>query len=157
MVHLKFFISEDLAGLNYVLDEVQSLYTSTAEQALERIKERNDDLAFPVSIFNDDILVGFLVLDFGADKFDITDNPNSVLLRSLSINPEFQGKGIGKAAMLLTDNFVKEHFNTCDEIVLAVNQNNSAAYEIYLKTGYSYDGKIREGRSGPQYLMSKKL
>lgn len=157
MVHLKFFISEDLAGLNYALDEVQSLYTSTAEHALERIGERNDGLAFPVSIFNDEILVGFLVLDFGADKFDITDNPNSVLLRSLSINPYFQGKGIGKSAMLLTDEFVKKNFNTCDEIVLAVNQNNTAAYEIYLKTGYSYDGKIREGRSGPQYLMSKKL
>jgi len=157
MVHLKFFISEDLPGLNYVLDEIQSLYTSTVEHALERIKERNDGLAFPVSIFNDEILVGFLVLDFGADKLDITDNPNSVLLRSLSINPDFQGKGIGKSAMLLTDDFVKKHFNTCDEIVLAVNQNNIAAYEIYLKTGYSYDGKIREGRSGPQFLMSKKL
>lgn len=157
MVHLQFFISEDLAGLNYVLDEVQSLYTSTAEQALERIKERNDGLAFPVSIFNDEILVGFLVLDFGADKFDITDNPNSVLLRSLSINPDFQGKGIGKSMMFVIDEFVKKHFDTCDEIVLAVNQNNTLAYEIYLKTGYLYDGKIREGRTGPQYLMSKKL
>ncbi|PJJ63103.1 GNAT family N-acetyltransferase [Chryseobacterium geocarposphaerae] len=157
MVHLKFFLPEDLAGLRYVLDEKQSLYTSTAEQALERIKERGDDLAFPVSIFDDEKVAGFLVLDFGADKFDITDNPNSVLLRSLSINPEFQGKGIGKSAMLVTDEFVKKHFSTCDEIVLAVNQNNRLAYEIYLKTGYSYDGKMREGRSGPQYLMYKKL
>lgn len=157
MVHLKFFLPEDLAGLRYVLDEKQSLYTSTAEQALERIKERGDDLAFPVSIFDDEKVAGFLVLDFGADKFDITDNPNSVLLRSLSINPEFQGKGIGKSAMWVTDEFVKKHFSTCDEIVLAVNQNNRLAYEIYLKTGYLYDGKMREGRSGPQYLMYKKL
>ncbi len=157
MVQLKFFLPEDLAGLRYVLDEEQSLYTSTAEQALERIKERGDDLAFPVSVFDDENVAGFLVLDFGADKFDITDNPNSVLLRSLSINPEFQGKGIGKSAMLATDEFVKKHFSTCDEIVLAVNQNNRLAYEIYLKTGYSYDGKMREGRSGPQYLMYKKL
>jgi hypothetical protein len=92
MVYLRFFIPEDLAGLRYVLDEEQSLYTSTAEQALERIKERGDNLAFPVSIFEDGNQQAFLVLDFGADKFDITDNPNSVLLRSLSINPDFQGK-----------------------------------------------------------------
>lgn len=157
MVYLKFFIPEDLTGLRYVLDEEQSLYTSTAEQALERIKERGDNLAFPVSIFEDKTAAGFLVLDFGADKFDITDNPNSVLLRSLSINPEFQGKGIGKSAMLVIDGFIKKHFETCDEIVLAVNQNNKLAYEIYLKTGYSYDGKMRDGRSGPQYLMYKKL
>lgn len=110
MVHLKFFVSEDLSGLSYVLDERQSLYTSTAAQALERIKERDDSLAFPVSIFNDTILAGFLVLDFGGDKFDITNNPNSVLLRSLSINPELQGKGIGKSVMFVIDEFVKNIF-----------------------------------------------
>jgi len=157
MVHLKFFVSEDLAGLSYILDEVQSLYTSTAAQAIERIEEREDNLAFPVSVFDDGSLAGFLVLDFGADKFDITDNPNSVLLRSLSVNPEFQGKGIGKSVMLVIDEFIKKHFGTCDEIVLAVNQNNTHAYNIYLKTGYSYDGKMRDGRSGPQYLMYKML
>jgi len=157
MVHLKFFVSEDLAGLSYILDEKQRQYTSTAAQALERIEERADNLAFPVSIFEDEILAGFLVLDFGTDKFDITNNPNSVLLRSLSINPEFQGKGIGKSTMLAIDQFIKKHFSTCDEIVLAVNQNNTLAYEIYLKTGYFYEGKMRDGRSGPQYLMYKKL
>lgn len=157
MVHLKFFVSEDLTDLNYVLDEAQSLYTSTAEQALERIKERGDNLAFPVSIFDDKVLVGFLVLDFGADKFDITDNSDSVLLRSLSINPAFQGKGIGKSVMVVIDKFIKDHFESCDEIVLAVNQNNTIAYEIYLKTGYLFDGKVREGRSGPQFLMAKKF
>lgn len=157
MVHLKFFVSKDLAGLSYVLDERQSLYTSTAAQALERIEERGDGLAFPVSVFDDAVLAGFLVLDFGADKFDITDNPNSVLLRSLSINPEFQGKGIGKSVMFVIDEFVKKYFLTCDEIVLAVNQNNTLAYEIYLKSGYVYDGRIRDGRSGPQFLMYKKL
>ncbi|KIC62035.1 GNAT family N-acetyltransferase [Chryseobacterium taiwanense] len=157
MVHLKFFVSEDLTNLNYVLDEAQILYTSTAERALERIKERDDSLAFPISIFDDEFLVGFLVLDFGADKFDITDNSDSVLLRSLSINPAFQGKGIGKSVMVVVDEFIKYHFESCDEIVLAVNQNNTIAYEIYLKTGYLFDGKVREGRSGPQFLMSKKL
>lgn len=157
MVHLKFFVPEDLSDLNYVLDEAQCLYTSTAEQALERIKERGDILAFPVTIFNDGIVVGFLVLDFGADKFDITDNSDSVLLRSLSINPALQGKGIGKSVMVIVDEFIKDHFESCDEIVLAVNQNNTIAYEIYLKTGYLFDGKVREGRSGSQFLMSKKL
>jgi hypothetical protein len=59
--------------------------------------------------------------------------------------------------MLILDEFVKNHFDGCDEIVLAVNHNNTIAYEIYLKTGYFYDGKSRKGRSGPQFLLSKKL
>lgn len=155
MTSLHFFKPENLSGLQYTLDETQSLFTATAEQALERIKEREDDLAHPITIFHGEKPAGFFVLDFGEDKFDLTDNKNSVLLRSFSINPQLQGKGIGKSAMLKLDNFVKEHFRECNEIVLAVNEKNSSAYHIYLKTNYLYDGKSRIGRSGPQYLMYK--
>ncbi|MBT2621025.1 GNAT family N-acetyltransferase [Chryseobacterium sp. ISL-6] len=157
MVSLHFYKPEDFSEVNYILDEIQSQYTSTAEFAIERIKERNDGKGFSITIFDDDKPAGYFALDFGDDKFDLTDNPNSVLLRSLSINPDFQGKGIGKAAMIHVDDFIRRNFKNCDEIVLAVNQNNTSAYELYLKVGYRYDGKTRIGRSGPQLLMYKKL
>ncbi|KQT25825.1 GNAT family acetyltransferase [Chryseobacterium sp. Leaf405] len=157
MVSLRFFNQEDFPDLNYPLTELQLEYTSSAEFALKRIAERNTDLEFPVTIFKNKKPVGFFTLDFGEDKLDITDNQNSTLLRSLSINPELQGQGIGKVAMLKIDDFIKENFKDCKEIVLAVNQNNISAYELYLKVGYQYDGKNRMGRSGMQYLMYKKL
>ncbi|SHG68255.1 GNAT family N-acetyltransferase [Chryseobacterium sp. OV279] len=157
MVRLELFKQEDFSALNYALDENQQQYTSTAEQALNRISERNDSKAFSVTVFEDDEPAGFFVLDFGDDKFELTDNTQSALLRSLSINPALQGRGIGKEAMQIVDEFVKKTFPDCDEIVLAVNQKNLSAYHLYLKTGYAYDGKSRMGRSGPQYLMYKKL
>lgn len=157
MIYLELFKQEDLAGVSYALDEHQMRFTATAQQALQSISERDDNDAFPVTIFENEIPVGFFVLDFGKDKLDLTDNENSALLRSLSVNPQMQGKGIGKAAMLEVGNFVRTHFETCDEIVLAVNQKNDSAYHIYLQAGYIYDGKTRIGRSGPQYLMYKKL
>ena len=157
MIHLEFFKNEDLSEVSYALDENQMKFTATAQQALKSISERDDDKAFPVTILENDIPVGFFVLDFGKDKLELTDNENSVLVRSLSVNPKMQGKGIGKAAMLEVEHFVRDHFNTCDEIVLAVNQKNESAYHIYLQAGYIYDGKTRVGRSGPQYLMYKKL
>ena len=80
-----------------------------------------------------------------------------MLLRSFSVNPELQGNGIGKAAMMKVDEFVRDNFKDCNEIVLAVNQNNISAYQLYLNTGYYYAGKMRIGRSGPQYIMYKKL
>lgn len=157
MVNLKFFRKEDLPEVSYTLDKDQAQYTYTADQALKRIKERNDLQAFPVTIFQDDHPAGFFVLDFGEDKFDLTDNRNAVLLRSLSVNPDLQGKGVGKSAMLKIDDFIRENFKDCDEIVLAVNHNNMAAYDLYIKTGYKYEGRSRMGRNGPQYLMYKKL
>lgn len=157
MVSLKFFTEIDFPEVNYSLTELQLEYTSSAEFAINRIAERNTDLEFPVTIFKDEKPAGFFTLDFGEDKLDITDNQNSTLLRSLSINPELQGKRIGKIAMIQIDDFVRKNFKDCNEIVLAVNQNNISAYELYLKVGYQYDGKTRMGRSGPQYLMYKKL
>lgn len=157
MVRLEFFKPEDIVGVGYDLDEDQSRFTATARKALRNIEERDDDDAFPITIFEDQTPVGFFVLDFGKDKFELSDNGNSVLIRSLSVNPNMQGKGIGKLAMAMVDDFVRKHFRHCDEIVLAVNQKNESAYHIYLKAGYIYEGKTRIGRSGPQYLMHKKL
>ncbi len=157
MIHLEFFKPEDLSGVSYALDESQMRFTATAQQALQSISERDDHDTFPVTIFENDLPAGFFVLDFGKDKFELTDDETSVLLRSLSVNPQMQGRGIGKMAMLEVGNFVKKHFRNCKEIVLAVNQKNDSAYHIYLQSGYIFEGKTRIGRSGPQYLMHKKL
>lgn len=157
MIYLKFFTSEDLPGVSYTLDENQLRFTASAEQALQSIEAREDDNAFPVTIFDEGKPVGFFVLDFGKDKLELTDNVSSALIRSLFVNPQMQGRGIGKTAMLKLDGFVRENFKDSDELVLAVNQQNESAYHIYLKAGYIYDGKTRIGRSGPQYLMYKKL
>ncbi|MCY0967563.1 GNAT family N-acetyltransferase [Chryseobacterium wangxinyae] len=160
MTELKFYQPEDLPELDYVLDEIQSQYTATAKQALEKIEERNqkeDFFAYPITIFFEEKVAGFFVLDFGDDKYDLTENPDSVLLRSLSVNPELQGRGIGKSSMTIVDNFIQEHFSDCNEIVLAVNEKNTAAFQLYTDSGYKFDGKTREGRSGPQFLLFKKL
>ncbi len=160
MTELKFYQPEDLPELDYVLDEIQSQYTATAKQALEKIEERNqkeDFFAYPITIFFEEKVAGFFVLDFGDDKYDLTENPDSVLLRSLSVNPKLQGRGIGKSSMTIVDNFIQEHFSDCNEIVLAVNEKNTAAFQLYTDSGYKFDGKRREGRSGPQFLLFKKL
>lgn len=160
MVDLQFFKPKDLSELNYELDEIQTQFSALPNQALERIEARNqndDFFAYPITIFSDEKIAGFCVLDFGNDKFEMTDNQDSVLLRSLSINPEFQGKGIGKSLMIVLDDFIKEHFKDCNEIVLSVNERNNLAFQIYLKTGYIYDGKKIDGRSGLQLVMSKNL
>ncbi|KFF00058.1 GNAT family acetyltransferase [Chryseobacterium formosense] len=160
MVELKFFEPKNLSELDYELDEIQSQFSALPKQALERIEARNqneDFFAYPVTIFYDEKIAGFCVLDFGDDKFEMTDNPDSVLLRALSVNPEFQGKGIGQSMMAILDDFIKEHDRDCNEIVLSVNETNNLAFQIYLKTGYVFNGKRINGRSGPQLVMSKVL
>ena len=160
MVALSFYNFSHLPALSYRLSEVQLQFTATVENALKRIENRElkgDFTAKAVTILKDNLPAGFFVLDFGNDKFELTDNPKSVLLRSLSLNPDFQGKGIGKAAMLMIPDFVEKYFPKTEEIVLAVNDGNDAAYQLYQKCGYRYEGKTRMGRSGIQKLMKLKL
>lgn len=158
MITLSFYKSEDFEDLTtYALDEQQSQFTGMPKATLEIIKEKNTGDKFPVTIFYQDKAVGFFVLDFGEDKFELTENENSTLLRSLSINPDYQGKDIGKTSMIILSDFVKDSFPECDEIVLAVNFNNKSAYDLYLKCGFGDEGKTRQMSKGWQNLLSKKI
>ncbi len=158
MVRLAFYKSKDYNDLtSYDLDEQQKHFTAMPKVTLELIKEKNTSDKFPISIFYNNQAVGFFVLDFGQDKFELTDNKNSTLLRSLSMNPEYQGKGIGKAAMIFLSDFLKTEFPECEEVVLAVNFNNKTAYDLYLKCGFEDDGKTREMSKGWQHLLTKHL
>ncbi|WP_282630552.1 GNAT family N-acetyltransferase [Empedobacter sedimenti] len=145
------------ALLNYTLPENQINFTALPELTFHRLKERKDNHAKPITILLEAEPIGFFVLDYGDDKLEMTNNKNSLLVRSLSINPQYQGKGYGKVAMNLVDGFVKDNFPTIDELVLAVNFNNKSAYDLYLKVGYIDDGSQREWVNGMQHLLRKKI
>lgn len=157
-IQLKFYNeSHHEALISYDLSEEQTKFTALPFQAFERLKERTDNHAKPITIMLDNEPIGFFVLDYGEDKLEMTDNENSLLVRSLSVNPKHQGKGYGKIAMNLVDRFIKENFPTIDELVLAVNFKNKAAYDLYLKVGYIDNGSQREWYNGSQHLLKKKL
>ena len=46
-----------------------------------------------VTVLRDGEPVGFFILDGGNDREDYSANPHAVLLRSMSLNPHYQGNG----------------------------------------------------------------
>lgn len=145
------------ALISYHLDETQAAFTRDVNYCINERKDLEDPQKTVVTILFAKYPVGFFVLDTGEDKYRYTDNPESILIRSLSLNPEYQGRGIGKEAMKLVSEFVTDRFHEIDEIVLAVNFKNEAAYHVYLKAGFEDDGKIFDGRKGPQHVLTKRL
>jgi GNAT superfamily N-acetyltransferase len=123
-----------------MLNENQLTFVRPPSFAISRAKKKEGE-EFSLTILFNKRPVGFLALDFGDDKLTLCDNKNAVLLRSLSINPEFQGKGIAKVVMLQVFDFVKIHFPTCTEIILSVNTRNKNAYQLYVKSGYLDTGR----------------
>lgn len=153
LYHEKYFT--DLSS--YELDEVQAQFTDLPRRILKDPLILNKENRFQYCILYNEKPAGFFSLDLSEDRFMYTDNPKSILLRAVSVMPQFQGKGVAKEAMLLLPSFVKLHFAEVNEIVFGVNLDNEVAYSLYLRSGYIDAGKIYEGIKGPQHVMSKNI
>lgn len=158
MVELVPYQSAHFEELNsFQLDEIQSQFTASVYENIVNRKIESILGKFPVTILYDEIPVGFFILDDSQEKTIFTVDENAVLLRSLSLNPKYQGKGIGKQTLILIDDYVRKQFPQITHITLAVNTKNDHAIQLYLKTGYQDTGRTYDGFIGPQYILSKQV
>ncbi len=158
MLSLTSYTSSHFAPLSYRLNEEQSKFTTSIDQCINQRRDLEDPDKCIVSILADETPIGFFILDKGVDRMELTDNPKSLLIRSYSINPEYQGKGYGKYVMASVETYVRKQYNnSIDELVLSVNIQNERAYHIYLKAGFEYTGRQIDGIRGAQYVLSKTI
>ncbi len=112
---------------------------------------------YPIVILSDHVPVGFFVLHATDRVKEYSTNPNAMLLTALSIDHQQQGMGYAKKAMFALTDFVKQHFNECNEVVLVVNHKNIAAQHLYHKVGFIDNGERRMGPIGEQIVMQLPL
>lgn len=133
----------------YVLTEDQLLYTASPKEAIESLdEERRAILAF-----EEDLFVSFFVLHEGSGPQEFLGNEDTILLRSFSTDTRHQGKGYGKQIIKELPEFVKEHYSKAKGIVLAVNEDNEKALQLYVKNGYIDEGKRMMGRRGELIIL----
>jgi RimJ/RimL family protein N-acetyltransferase len=133
----------------YPLTPEQLEYT---EHPLELLKHDGHSRT-PVIILARNQIAGFFVLDVSDDRYWYTENPNSVLLRGYSIHPDFQGQGVAEESILELPSFIRKNFPQFDEVVLGVNERNEAARHVYLKAGFTDEGRRYMGPKGQQYAL----
>ncbi len=145
-IQLKYYEdSHKEALLSYQLPPEQAPFTASPGTVFERIAARNaqgDFSAIPISIFSEAEPIGLFVLDSGTDLNLWTTNTRAVFLRSLSINPAFQGQGIGTLAMQHLPEFIAGHMPelSVNEIVLGVNRENHTGQKLYIRIGFQEYG-----------------
>ncbi len=158
MIRLELYDTKFYNDLNsYELSEEQAKFTASIDYCVNERKDTQDPHKTIVVIVENSTAIGFFVLDRGDDKYGVTDNHSAMLIRSLSVNPAYQGKGVGTQAMILLDDFVQQHFPDSNELVLSVNCKNNRAYHMYLKADFSDTGRTIMGIMGEQNVMSKEL
>ena len=148
--HYKIEFFESLS--EFSLPEEQERFTSLPTAMLEASEGRH-----PIVILSESRPVGFFILHSSSRVQDYTDNPNAMLLTSFSIDFKQQGKGYAKKGLLQIDHFVREFFQHCNEVVLAVNHKNIAAQKVYEKVGYQDTGRRKIGKIGEQFIYSYPL
>lgn len=158
MLSLIPYDSSHFFPLDYQLDEEQSQFTTSIDYCINQRRDSEDPEKFIVTILLEETPIGFFILDKGNDRMELTDNAKSLLIRSYSINPEYQGKGYGKHIMESVENYAREQYkDEIEELVLSVNIQNERAYHIYLKAGFEDTGRQITGIRGTQYVLSKKI
>lgn len=75
----------------------------------------------------------------------------------MSINPNFQGKGYGKLALLNLNEFIDTQQISFNKIVLGVNHKNIAAQKLYEKAGFIKSERTCMGIKGLQYIYELNL
>jgi len=92
------------------------------------------ETAYPFAIYADDIMVGFIMMGFYKPK-------GIYNIWRFMIDGRFQGKGYGKAALLLAIEYLKEKYNT-HEIFLSVEPTNTIAEKLYSSVGFIRTGEV---------------
>ncbi|MGG5343257.1 MULTISPECIES: GNAT family N-acetyltransferase [unclassified Enterococcus] len=146
--------NEEFSALihQYQLTEEQLRFTGTPEMPL-KIALTNPFI-HPIVGIENGRLTNFFVLDEKKDVSLYTENEHAILLRTFSTDSRYQGQGYAKKVLQQLPKFTQELFPAADEIVLAVNKENSAAQALYKKSGFLPMDKIVEGIAGPQYVMT---
>ena len=90
--------------------------------------------AYPFAIYADDVMVGFIMMGYYKPK-------GIYNIWRFMVDERFQGKGYGKAALLLAIEYLKEKYHV-KEIFLSFEPNNVIAERLYSSVGFQRTGEI---------------
>ena len=134
MVYLKEVTKENIdevLGLS-VRDDQKSFVSTTAESLAQAYAYK--ETAFPFAVYNDDTLVGFIMMGYYEAK-------NYYTLWKFLIDKKYQHMGYGREALLQGISFMRDKFNI-KEIYTGVAPGNSVAKGLYQSIGFEDTGLI---------------
>ncbi len=133
MVHLRKITKENFnAVLGLKVAKEQEDYISTVIHSLAQAWVYRDT-AYPFAIYDDDTLVGFVMMGFYEAKQQYT-------LWKLLIDERYQKRGYGRQAVELAKQYLIDNFGVV-EIYLGVHEGNTAAIRLYQSLGFTTTGE----------------
>jgi len=133
MVHLHEITKENLnAVLELKTKKEQETYVSTVAHSLAQAWVYRDT-AYPFAVYDDDVLIGFVMMGFYESKQQYT-------LWKLLIDERYQHRGYGRQTVELAKQYLIDTFNIM-EIYLGVYEDNETAIRLYQSAGFTATGE----------------
>lgn len=146
--------SEQTAVLAISVTTEQIEFAGTIENSVDICKADASHQIAGLAIFDDQRVVGFLLLKRGASAPPWAD-PMAATVSAMRIDVSCQGQGIGSRALQALPSWVVENWPESLSLALAVDEENELARNAYAKAGF-VDNSIREqGRIGWVRYMSR--
>jgi diamine N-acetyltransferase len=92
------------------------------------------DDCYPLCIYNENIMVGFLM-------YDIDPDTKRMEMSRLMIDETYQGNGYGKMAVLQLLDLIREKYG-CIKFYTSIDPNNIMAEKLYEGVGFIKTGEI---------------
>ena len=118
------------------VSEDQAKYIDTNENSIAAAKE-HADVARPFVIYKDGVAVGFTMFAFETDYEDPDDR---YWLWRFMIDEKYQGRGLGREALLHIIKYFKE--NGATNIRLSTKESNANAIHLYESFGFKANGDM---------------
>ena len=117
--------------------EGENFVASNAVSLAQAWLYRNDGDVFPFAIYDDDTIVGFMLLEEDMEQARLD-------LWRIMLSPEQEGKGYGTAAVKLMIQYAKDSGRYRSIYLLCAPENHIARH-IYDKLGFQPTGEICYG------------
>lgn len=134
MVYLKEVTKENIDEVLElgVRDDQKSFVSTTSESLAQAYAYK--ETAFPFAVYNDDTMVGFIMMGYYEAK-------NYYTLWKFLIDKKYQHMGYGREALMLGISFMRDKYNI-KEIYTGVAPGNSVAKGLYQSIGFEDTGLI---------------
>ena len=137
MVTLKEITCENLDEvLALKVDDGQRSFVSSNAESLAQAYVYSET-AFPFAVYDDDMIVGFIMMGYYEAKEYYT-------LWKLMIDKRYQNNGYGRQALELGIDYMRERFGV-SEIYTGVVPENTVAKELYKSVGFNETGRAELG------------
>lgn len=107
----------------------------------------------PFALFEDDMVVGFLLAREGAALPEWVE-PGRMSLHNLRIDLLARGRGFGQSALRLAGQWITRRRPAVTHVMSSVNIGNSPALRLNLACGFAPTGAMVDGRLGRQIILS---